>query len=213
MPTVLCFGDSNTFGTKPMSNRDSTERWDYSLRWPGVLQQHLGGAWRVIEEGLPGRTISLDDPVEGDDRNALRYLPACLQSHRPLDVVVFMLGTNDCKARFGRDARGIAESANGLIDCVLQHTLPVQVPPWILLVCPPVINEVGCLADVFYGANAKSSELRIHMQKVAASRGVSFLYAGLVAKMSAIEGIHLDAKGHEAIGREVAEKIRSFPVG
>jgi len=81
-----------------------------SERWPGVLQAALGPDWHVIEDGLPGRTIGRDDPVEGTDRNALRTLPASLQAHRPLDVVVFLLGTNDLKARFGASAEQIAEA-------------------------------------------------------------------------------------------------------
>ena len=72
--TLLCFGDSNTHGTQPMRSRDDARRLGRRERWPGVLQAALGPDWHVIEDGLPGRTIGRDDPVEGADRNALRTL-------------------------------------------------------------------------------------------------------------------------------------------
>ena len=37
MKTILCFGDSNTWGAKPMKSIDAVERFDRDERWPGVL--------------------------------------------------------------------------------------------------------------------------------------------------------------------------------
>ena len=84
---VLCFGDSNTWGSVP----GSQERYPYATRWPGVLQRELGPGYRVIEEGLSGKTTVLDDPLV-PHRNGRRYLRSCMQSHRPLDIVVIFLG-------------------------------------------------------------------------------------------------------------------------
>jgi lysophospholipase L1-like esterase len=58
--TVLCYGDSNTWGFRP----DTKERFDEDTRWPGVLRNELGGGFRVVEEGLNGRTTVWDDPIE-----------------------------------------------------------------------------------------------------------------------------------------------------
>lgn len=207
MQTVLCFGDSNTYGTVPMRTRESSERYAWGQRWPSVTQAALGPQWRVIEEGLGGRTMGRDDPVEGADRNALRYLPACLQSHRPLDAVVIMLGTNDCKARFGLDGRSIGLAAHALIDCVWHNTLNSHARPWLLLVAPPPLREVGCLADMFQGGAAKCAALRDALQEVAGARQVAFLDAGLHAGMGAEEGIHMDLDGHAALGQAIARRL------
>ena len=51
--TVICFGDSNTFGYKP----DGSGRFGRRERWPGRLQALLGDGYRVAEEGACGRTI------------------------------------------------------------------------------------------------------------------------------------------------------------
>ncbi len=52
MKTILCFGDSNTWGYRP----DGAGRFDWEVRWPGILQKELSGFARVIEEGLNART-------------------------------------------------------------------------------------------------------------------------------------------------------------
>jgi len=97
MPIILCFGDSNTHGSIPMRDRDDSRRFGPDERWPGVLRNELGAGWTVIEEGLPGRTTLHDDPIEGVYKNGLWYLRACLESHRPIDLMTLMLGTNDLK--------------------------------------------------------------------------------------------------------------------
>lgn len=86
MINILCFGDSNTFGTNP-----SGGRWGLHERWTSVLQDELGDGFRIIEEGLGGRVTVMEDELEGD-KNGKRHLPVLLRSHRPLDLVILMLG-------------------------------------------------------------------------------------------------------------------------
>ncbi|MEY4884492.1 MAG: hypothetical protein RIS34_2346 [Pseudomonadota bacterium] len=207
MKTLLCFGDSNTWGSIPMADRDDIRRFGSAQRWPGVLQRQLGAEWQVIEEGLPGRTMARDDPVEGADRNALRYLQPCLQSHRPLTTVAFMLGTNDLKARFGASAEQIAEGLHTLIDLTYQNTAPGLPSPRILIICPPSIVEVGWLGDMFAGGAAKSQQLALHYRRVATQRGVAFLDAGGYISASTIDGIHLDELAHAQLGAAVAQAL------
>jgi lysophospholipase L1-like esterase len=91
MTTVVCFGDSNTWGYVPGSNG---ERFPRELRWPVRLQAALGEDWEVIAEGLSGRTATVDRP-DSEGRNGLPYLLPCLHSHAPVDELVLFLGTND----------------------------------------------------------------------------------------------------------------------
>ena len=90
--SVLLFGESNTHGTRPMPDLDFQGRFGREERWTGRLAKLLPD-WEVIAEGHPGRTTVHDDPVEGEHRNGLTVLPALLESHRPIDVVLVMLGT------------------------------------------------------------------------------------------------------------------------
>ena len=111
--TILCYGDSNTHGSATVERPDG--RYGPDERWPGVLRAALGSGWLVLEEGLGGRTTVSDDPVEGLEKNGRTYLLPCLHTHKPLDVVIIMLGTNDLKARFGKSAWEIAQGVGVLV--------------------------------------------------------------------------------------------------
>lgn len=132
--TVLCFGDSNTYGSIPGV---AGGRYDREIRWSGVLARELGDGWRVIEEGLPGRTTVFDDPLS-PYRRAADYLPPCLGSHAPLDVAIIFLGTNDLKARF---AAGPTDIAGGL--AVLAQTALASTPHVLLLGLPRLGAELS----------------------------------------------------------------------
>ena len=94
MKNILCFGDSNTWGFIPESITEShPRRHPHDVRWTGMLARELGEGFKVIEEGQNGRTTVHDDPF-ALVRNAKAVLPAILESHKPLDLVVLMLGTS-----------------------------------------------------------------------------------------------------------------------
>ena len=115
MKRVLCYGDSNTFGTGPMRALSDDPIHPKALRWAGVMAGELGAKYDVVVEGLPGRTTVWDDPVEGEYRNGLRSLRATLESHRPIDLLILLLGTNDTKHRFGLGPQDIALGVSRLV--------------------------------------------------------------------------------------------------
>ena len=101
---ILCYGDSNTWGY----NGETATRFPEDIRWTGQLQTLLGEEWTIIEEGMCSRTTVFDDPIiEGV--NGLTYLHPCLSSQSPIDYLIIMLGTNDCKQRFALTPKNIAE--------------------------------------------------------------------------------------------------------
>ena len=61
MKTILCYGDSNTWGYDPTTE----ERYPLEARWTSVLARELGPDYLVIPEGLNGRTTVWPDPVGG----------------------------------------------------------------------------------------------------------------------------------------------------
>ncbi|MEX0853025.1 MAG: SGNH/GDSL hydrolase family protein [Bauldia sp.] len=207
MNTVLCYGDSNTFGTATVDRPDG--RYVPDERWPGVLRSALGPGWMVIEEGLGGRTTVSDDPVEGADKNGRTHLPPCLRTHRPLDVVVIMLGTNDLKARFNKSAWEVAAGIGVLVDIVKTASVGRnEGVPEIIVVCPPPMRDkLPSHGDMFAGAPAKSREMARHYRGAAAERSVRFFDAGAVIKSSKVDGFHLDADAHSVLGRAIAAEI------
>lgn len=210
MKNVLCFGDSNTFGTPPLIDLDDARRYDGKTRWPGVMRKILGHAWHVIEEGLPGRTTIRDDLIEGTQKNGRRYLAACLESHRPLDVIVLMLGTNDLKARFGAPPEDIAAGIDilaGIIEAT--HNLD-QPPAKLLIVCPPPIRLVGPLGSLFAGGVEKSQALPPLYQAVARRHGADFLDAGTLVEVSPADGIHYETDAHRILGEAIAARVQAL---
>ena len=86
MKEILCFGDSNTYGLIP----GTTRRYDRETRWTGILAEKLyDKGYRIIEEGLCGRTSVFDDATR-DGRNGAKVLPMLLETHAPLDQVVLV---------------------------------------------------------------------------------------------------------------------------
>ena len=211
MRTVLCYGDSNTHGTLPMASLEAMGRLGPQERWPGVMAAALGAGWRVVEEGLPGRTTVHPDPIEGAHKNGLAALPVALESHRPLDLVILMLGTNDLKARFSLVPEDIAAGIERLVLAIrASEAGPALAMPRLLLVAPPPVLEMGCLAPMFAGGAAKSARLGELYGAVARRHGLAFLDAGKVIRSDAAEGIHFGAGEHAKLGRAVAEAVEAL---
>ena len=205
--TVLCYGDSNTFGAATVER--PAGRYGPDERWPGVLRAALGAGWQVVEEGLGGRTTVSDDPVEGVERNGRTYLLPCLHSHKPLDVVVVMLGTNDLKARFAKSAWEIAQGVGVLVDVVKAAGVgPAGGVPEIVVVSPaPILGKLPGHADMFAGAYDKSQEMAGRYRALAGEKGVHFFEAGSVIKSSKVDGFHLDPDSHATLGKALAKVI------
>jgi len=214
MKNILCFGDSNTWGFIPESITESfPRRHPHDVRWTGVLARELGEGFRIIEEGQNGRTTVHDDPF-ALVRNAKAVLPAILESHKPLDLVVLMLGTNDLKNVFGVSPSEIAVGAKILAQTILTSDAGlVAKPPRLLLMCPPTIGELSHLPDLeakLTNAQARSQQLPKHYEAVAAALGCAYLNTQEIITPSPVDGIHLDAAAHQKLGQAVAAKITAL---
>ena len=204
--TILVFGDSNAHGTVALSRPGQLDRFAPGDRWPDLLARLTGRA--VVAEGHPGRTTCHDDPIDGAHKNGLRVLPALLESHRPLGLVAIMLGTNDCKARFGLRGYDIAAGASKLAQTVLASTAgPGGGAPDVLLIAPVPVEEAGLLAETFQGGRARSRAIAPALEAEAARLGCGFLDAGRHAAVDPVDGVHLTAEGHAALARAVAEAV------
>lgn len=211
MRSILCFGDSNTHGTRAMQTLAGNGRFEKHERWPSVMAAELGADWDVIAEGHPGRNAVFDDPIEGDHKNGLRILPALLESHKPLDLVIVMLGTNDLKARFDVPASDIALGLERLARTIrLSELGPDASAPKVLLVAPVPIEEVGFLGDMFAGGAAKSRALPALLQASAERQGAAFLDLAPIAQVDMVDGVHLTADGLAAVGQAMANAVKAL---
>lgn len=207
MKSVLCYGDSNTWGHIPGTGK----RFPRSVRWPGVLQAELGAAFYVIEEGLNGRTTVWDDPIE-EHKNGKTYLKPCLETHKPLDLVILMLGTNDLKKRFSLSAFDIAAGAGRLVHVIqTSQTGPDDGAPKVLLVAPPPLGELKeDFEYMFEGAHAKVGDFPLRFRQVSIEHGCAFFDAATIIAPSPLDGLHLDEQGQRLLGQSLAPLVREL---
>ncbi len=208
MKQVLCYGDSNTWGADPA---DDTRRFEWPVRWPGVLQRELGDAYHVVEDGIGGRTTVHGDTLERY-RSGIELLPPALEAHAPLDLVVLMLGTNDISYPH-LSAADAADGAGRLAHLVQRCELgPGGAAPGVLLVCPPAVGpfENNWRPGLWAGADVKSRALPREFARVAAALGVPWLDAGGFVTTSPLDGWHLDVSQHELLGVAVATSVREI---
>ncbi len=189
MKSILCYGDSITWGYNPRNG----SRYSFGERWPGILQQELAGRARIVEEALSGRTVATEDPAR-PNRSGLAMLPPLLESHAPLDVVVIMLGTNDSAPCYRLNAGSVAIGCAGLIREVRASLAgPDGGAPKIVLISPPQFGSLSPYSALFYaGGEAVSRRLAEAYRVIANSFDCTFLDAAQVATASSADGIHLE---------------------
>lgn len=210
---ILCFGDSNTYGYDPAGGR-----YGESVRWPMVMLSALGDEYAVIEEGFNGRTTVFEDEVEGGYKSGLKYLPPCLMSHNPLDLVMIMLGTNDLKQRFGLNAFTISQCLERLIKACRDYGADAEgAPSRVLIMSPALVGD--WIMDTWLGpifgeqAIENSRGLAAEYARVAKSLGCHFMDAAPIVELAAEDALHFTPGGQVALGRAAAEKVREIFFG
>ena len=207
---IVCFGDSLTWGANP----EVIARFDEEDRWTMVLQDELGEGFQIIEEAQPGRTIANDDPAE-NDKNGIKYIVPCIESHDPFDLLIIMLGTNDCKRKYANAAMDIGGEMRLLVEKVMAFRQFRCISDFkIMIMSPPIISAAikeSWIGDSFGYENATkvSSGLAGWYKQTAEMYGLAFLNAAEYVKASDIDGVHLDPEEQRKLGKAVAEYIKN----
>jgi lysophospholipase L1-like esterase len=215
---IVCYGDSNTWGLDAFTPGDAMRRFKHP--WPRVLARQLGPGYDVVSEGLNGRTTMVDDPfMDSYDVNGRRTLPPILHSHKPIDVLVIMLGTNDLKKHLNLSPQLIARGAATLANDALRMDV-WRSTPRVLLVCPVSIKQPppSCrFAYSFEGGAAKAPACARHYRAEADALGVAFLDANEATQIpdprTGGDGVHLSAQNCAQLGAAVAAKVRDMLTG
>lgn len=209
---IVCFGDSNTWGYDALTGG----RFDEDTRWTQLLQRHLGKDYLVLEEGVSGRTTAFDDPrFEG--LCGRRALPVAMMTHCPVDCLVVMLGTNDCKALFSASVRHINDGLRRLIHAVKYQRDVWADAPRILIVAPIIMDEgLYSVPDIFQemGENSveKSRALPAAFEQTAKVFGCDYMDCNPYVTPNTVDFMHLDSESHARLAKAVAEKLREMRV-
>ena len=214
---ILCYGDSNTWGCigKWVESDEPSKRYGTDIRWPTVAQRELGEEFHIIEEGLGGRTIYVH-PTE-PWKNGEPYLTPCLHTHRPLDLVVIMLGTNDLQIKKDITAEELHVGISRLVDIVQQYPKVGRgnQPPKVLIIAPVEVRP-----SAPEGRTAVFAKFRCEIgrelsrmlpevyARVAKEKGCYFLNAQEFAQPGPADGVHLDTESQVSLGKAVARMIR-----
>lgn len=203
MKTLLTYGDSNTWGLIPGSAPH--RRFPLESRWTGILQS-LTDDVRIVEEGLCGRTTVFEDAIR-PGRNGLRSLPLILESNSPIDALVLMLGTNDCKALYGASSHIIGRGIELCLDEITKYVDPAK----ILLVSPIHLGDEVWLPEKDPEFNTTSIEISKELKdvygRIASKRGIAFLAASDIAVASKVDDEHLDEAGHLLLAKAIHSKL------
>jgi lysophospholipase L1-like esterase len=212
--SILCFGDSLTWGWIPVIEGPPTRRYPYEQRWTGAMASYLGDTCHIVEEGLSARTTSADDP--NDPRlNGSACLPTLIASHLPLDLVILLLGTNDIKPFFNRTADDIAGGMAKLVGQVLAGGGGIGTlypAPKCLVVAPPPLTPkpYPYFQNTFGGNHEKSAELGKLYRDMSDVMKVDFLDAGGFITTDGCDGIHFTAQNNLDLGKAIADKVAAI---
>lgn len=210
--TILCFGDSNTWGYVAEGHDGSyLMRYPPDVRWPGALRRELEEpGWHVIEAGLCGRTTAFDDPMcEG--RNGLTDLKTVLLEMPVPDAVIIALGINDLK----EVVCGSTDKSASAFSDILRYLKTCQSdPPAVLAILPARIGP-GIFSPPF-GAEfgrptiiEESVQLNEKYAAAATALEVPFVDAAQYAAAGP-DGLHLTAESHIRLASAVADALRSL---
>lgn len=209
---IVCFGDSNTWGF----DSSTQSRFSEEIRWPKLLQKMLKDNFEVIEEGLPGRSSTSEDPLfEG--LNGFNYLHPCLMSHAPVELVIIMLGTNDTKQRFNLTSYNIAQAITRLAHKAENTLAGVNnTKAKVLVVIPPPIKPGYINSDIGpsmgVGCDLKSKDLSKNLRGLLKLQGTDFLDSQDYVEMNNIDFMHLDQKNHKKLAELIYEKLVSINI-
>ena len=208
MKQVLAFGDSNTWGLVPGSH--SLKRYQWGIRWTSLLQE-MDRDYHVAEEGLCGRTTVFEDELR-PGRKGVNTLDPLLESQYPVDAVIIMLGTNDCKTYYHASSYVIGKGIERCIDAIEKY-VPAEK---ILLISPIHLGE-----DVWRPEKdpefskesvAVSKELKNVYRDIAKRRGTAFLAASDYVTASAADDEHMDESGHRTFANIVYSELNKLMV-
>jgi lysophospholipase L1-like esterase len=183
---VMVFGDSNSC----CADRKG-------LSWPAMMEDIASGCLNVINESYEGRTTQYDR----GQRNGVKVIKAKLNSHRSLDFVVVMLGTNDLKTEYGPpSAMEITSGIGKIVDIISGYDGDITS----VIVTPPPTGVLN--SGRLVGAHNRIAEIVSEYKVLANSLKTPMLDLSDVINIKTDlvpDGIHINHLGRKKIAESV----------
>ena len=199
MKTLLCYGDSNTYGYNP----NTGARYKEPIRWTTILKDKLGPNFNVVVEGLNGRTTAYD---RSDDawKNGYSYLLPCIASNKPVDIISIMLGTNDCNKDLNLSVDDISKGMEKLVSTIIAECDDIQgfIPSIIIMAPAPILKDYANSPFAYQldeNSIIKSESLSSAYKKLAQKYNCLFVDLKGRAEVSKLDSEHLTEKGHKEV--------------
>jgi lysophospholipase L1-like esterase len=207
MKKVLCYGDSNTWGYRPASG----SRFGKNVRWPSLMSEYLKGDYKIIEEGLSGRS-ALNLYPGYDSANGIDCIKKIIGKHIPVDIALIFLGLNDIFAAPDEPLWKIVNAIEEIADTIEKaHTSFKFHPPEILLIGLPEIGLTSEEAQFYEIAINKVRAFSGLLSQSALNRGYHFIDIYGEIKTSHLDGTHLGDKEHKKLAHITADYLNRLP--
>ena len=200
---ILCYGDSNTWGWVPNINGYSKSAIISQYAKEDCWWYTLTKNNEVFLNGLPGRCISHENRWVKNS-NAIVTIEDDLKSYTNIDLVIVLLGTNDCKSEYDSSAEEITKSLQMLLKKIKETT-----NSQIVVISPAIIREDTKITRKYYvGAESKSNELDYLYNELSKQEGYLFI-SGKDLEIGE-DGEHFTKEGHKKLGDRVESLVANL---
>lgn len=203
MKTIICYGDSNTFGYNPANSK----KFDDGIYWTSVLQAKLGNDYKIINEGVCDRMGFVDNP-KGFEYSARLHFPKFIEEVSNFDIFILWLGTNDLQFQNNISLEVIENGLRNLINLS-------KVKAKSIILIPPVLLDERVLTGTFNFQFNKTSIIRSKeaqsiYEQIARDENLIYFDLNKFVKPCDIDGLHYDKNGHKIIGECLADCINKI---
>ena len=208
---ILCFGDSNTWGYDAVTEG----RFPKEKRWPTILQENLGMRYEVTPDGMNGRCTIFCNPGY-DYTCGLDTLPAELAANHPVDMIIFMLGTNDCifSDFYEINEETVAYGMEQIIKKVEEKSDEIQgFEPEMIIVVPGALRKPDeqTIREVSFKESGReySEKLAPLYEDIANRHHCGFIDGTELLEVSPLDCVHLTENGQKTLADLLTDYLQN----
>ena len=200
MKKILCYGDSNTFGYIPKTQK----RYDINSRWSGILKTHFANTFEIIEDGVCDRNAFVSHK-NGTLLSSQKYFPALMTKFDTIEYSILAVGTNDLQTQYDIDLETIEKGLEFLVKTASEKSKNI------IVLSPVALTEKvkqGYFSYQFDDSSIAKVEKVLNIYKNHASiLKYQYLDVNKITAPSDYDGLHYDRDAHQKIANALINII------